>query len=154
MKLSISADLITFDGSMFSAAEIAKICKEEMTNTVARITSTTAQGVDPDGQSYKPYSPGYAEKKQKAGRGTTPDLTWSHEMLGSRQILDVPGGVEARFVGGHKSGTSNAELAAINIDRGRDFHAFGEPDSARIDTRLNAETDRRLAQGIKVQKGR
>jgi hypothetical protein len=57
---------------------------------VGRIKRRTKQGVDANGQRFKPYSEGYAYLRRRAGWQTSPpDLWLTGHMLGSMGVLEV-----------------------------------------------------------------
>lgn len=47
------------------------------------IQARTQRGVDADGSAFAKYSEAYAKRREKKGRGTMPDLTFTGRMLGN-----------------------------------------------------------------------
>jgi hypothetical protein len=56
---------------------------------VSLIRKRTEQGKDADGAPFLPLSAAYAERRQKAGYGTTSNLTLSGGMLGGMRVVEV-----------------------------------------------------------------
>lgn len=71
-----------------SGALRTELVGEEVMTALAETGATiiqarTQRGLDADGQAFAPYSPAYEARRQKKGRGTMPDLTFTGRMLGN-----------------------------------------------------------------------
>lgn len=98
------------------------------------IRTRTAAGKDVEGQSFQPYTPGYAERRQKEGLGTTPNLAVSGRMLNDMGILTVgPGKVTLGFRS--QGGTAAKGKGLTLIQRSR---SVGAADKASYHNELGA----------------
>lgn len=168
MKVSITFPKVRVNPNAIAPAKILKLCKEECTNTLARLRQAVGSGKGADGQNIKPggYSPEYAIRKaegkvQGGTRGTgakgakgVPNLTVTGDLLGSEQVRASPDGKGAEIYlnGGHYSGISNAQLMAHHISKGFEgVFEFGQTDIQRVEKRadqLLEEVAKTLIEGI------
>lgn len=97
----------------------------------------TRSGVDVRGSAFKPYSPAYAKRRQKAGRGTTPDLTFTGAMLGSikSEVKETPEGIEGSIF----FSSPNEQKKVEGNSRYREFFGLSEEQKTRIENIVNNE---------------
>ena len=176
-KFELDMTQIVFDLGVLSEEAFAEVAEQEVFNTIANTVSKVGAGKDVDGGQAKKggYSASYrkaieqatagpisrgpkkgrARPLRKKGGNTTPNLRLTGELLESFQPVRIKGGAEGRFIGGHKSGLSNAGLMAVQEGNGYEkIVAFGKDDEARIDKRFADEVGKALDRMIRVGKGR
>lgn len=71
--------------------------REEALNIETGIITRTQKGKDTKGKSFKKYSKDYAKHKQKKGRGTKVNLTYTGAMLHAISNKKIPKGVRFYF---------------------------------------------------------
>lgn len=83
IRKNYSLDEVT-DGILF---DLEAALYQALVDEEAEIQIRTRSGQGPDGESFPPYSKGYAKFREKRGRNTSPvDLTFSGHMLNSSQV--------------------------------------------------------------------
>lgn len=149
VKVNRRFDSRKFSRELIEAAQ--KSVDVSVSDEVAEMVKRTQSGRDVSGQPFRAYTKEYAAMKNKRGRSTRPDLTFTGRMLANitHRVKKVGSKIVAEIF---FSSAKEAAKAQGNLQH-RDFFGFSKDQLSRIKDRLESDVSDALKRGTFTEPG-